>query len=125
MILSKCPLRISLIGGSSDLEEFIQQEGYGSVISFPCDLYVYNTIFADKNGYNRNSGEYIIEYTQTEKTKSISKIKNDIAREVLKHFKSAPLKISFYSDIFSHGSGLASSSAYTISVIRALSLVDK
>jgi galactokinase/mevalonate kinase-like predicted kinase len=63
MITSKCPLRISLAGGSSDLEEYIQNEKYGSVISFPCNLYAYNTIFIDKNGYNRRSGEYIIEYT--------------------------------------------------------------
>tara|TARA_Y100000310_G_scaffold342207_1_gene444289 strand:+ start:169 stop:1128 length:960 start_codon:yes stop_codon:yes gene_type:complete len=123
MILSKCPLRISLIGGSSDLEEYIENEGYGSVISFPCNLYTYNTIFLDKNGYNRSSGEYIVEYTKTEKTKSINKIKNDVARNVLKHFKPDPLKISFYSDIFSHGSGLASSSAYVISLTKAISVL--
>ena len=124
MILSKCPLRISLVGGSSDLEEYIEKETYGSVISFPCDLYVYNTIFVDKNGYNRSSGEYIIEYTKTEKTKSIKNIENNVAKCVLNYFKPEPLKISFYSDIFSHGSGLASSSAYVISLIKAMTVLE-
>ena len=124
MILSKCPLRVSLAGGASDLEEYIEKEKYGSVISFPCDLYVYNTIFVDKNGYNRSSGEYIIEYAKTEKTKSIKKIKNHVAKYVLQHFDSDPIKVSFYSDIFSHGSGLASSSAYVISLIKAMSVLE-
>jgi len=124
MILSKCPLRISLVGGSSDLEEYIENEKYGSVISFPCDLYAYNTIFVDKNGYNRSSGEYIIEYANTEKTKSIKKIENHVAKYVLQHFNPEPLKVSFFSDIFSHGSGLASSSAYVISLIKAMSVLE-
>ena len=124
MILSKCPLRISLAGGSSDLEEYIKNEKYGSVISFPCNLYAYNTIFVDKNGFNRRSGEYIVEYTKTEKTKSIDKIENHVAKYVLKHFNPDPLKVSFYSDIFSHGSGLASSSAYVISLVKAMSVLE-
>lgn len=124
MILSKCPLRISLVGGSSDLEEFIQNQGFGSVISFPCNLYTYNTVFVDKNGYNRNSREYIVDYTKVEKTDSIEKIKNNVARYSLDYFKSKPLKVSFYSDIFSHGSGLACSSAYVISLVKALSVLE-
>ena len=40
------------------------------------------------------------------------------------HFNPEPLKVSFYSDIFSHGSGLASSSAYVISLIKAMSVLE-
>ena len=44
MIVSKCPLRVSLVGGSTDLQGFIDQYGIGSVISFPHNLYTYITI---------------------------------------------------------------------------------
>ena len=41
MIVSKCPLRVSLVGGSTDLQSFIDKYGYGQVISFPISLYTY------------------------------------------------------------------------------------
>jgi len=44
MIIAKCPLRISLVGGSTDLQAFIEKYQTGSVISFPSDLYTYISI---------------------------------------------------------------------------------
>ena len=41
MIVSKCPLRVSLAGGSTDLIEYVELFGRGSVISFPINLYTY------------------------------------------------------------------------------------
>ena len=38
MIYASCPLRISLFGGSSDNPYYVEKNGYGSVISFTCDL---------------------------------------------------------------------------------------
>ena len=35
MIIASTPLRISLLGGSTDLEDFIEFNGDGKVISFP------------------------------------------------------------------------------------------
>ena len=97
MIFAKCPLRISLAGGSSDLEDFISSNGRGCVISFPCNLYTYITLFTDKNGFNKWSKEYIINYTTREQVNKISSIKNDVARECLTHFNTRPMNISFYS----------------------------
>jgi D-glycero-alpha-D-manno-heptose-7-phosphate kinase len=122
MIVSKCPMRISLAGGSTDLEEYVDSNGYGSVISFPCTLYSYISIFHDKNGYNNFFNKYIINYTSREQVDDIGEIKNDVAREVLDHFKCDPLAMSFHADVFSEGSGLASSSAYLIACIKAVSV---
>jgi D-glycero-alpha-D-manno-heptose-7-phosphate kinase len=116
MVVTKCPLRISFAGGSTDLESFIQRYGIGSVISFPSSLYVYISV------HDNHRNKYIINYSMKEETDSIDQIKNDIAREVLRHFKSGPVTATFNSDIFSSGSGLATSSAYTIALVKAMSL---
>ena len=70
MIISKCPLRISLIGGSTDLQGFIDKFGKGSVISFPSNLYTYITI--NKNITDSN---YKINYSTSEKTLNPKTIK--------------------------------------------------
>tara|TARA_A100001515_G_scaffold123851_1_gene107882 strand:- start:7563 stop:8465 length:903 start_codon:yes stop_codon:yes gene_type:complete len=114
MIISKCPLRISLIGGSTDLQGFIDKFGKGSVISFPSNLYTYITI--NKNITDSN---YKINYSTSEKTLNPKTIKNDIAREVIQYFNLPPIIMSFNSDIPSSGSGLASSSSYLIACIAA------
>lgn len=124
MIVCKCPLRISLAGGSSDLEEFIEAHGYGAVISFTSNLYVYTTLFCDKNGYNKNLNNYIVSYTKEEKSKNIKSINNDVARECLIEIPTPPVKISFNAEIFSNGSGLAASSAYTAALIKSLNLFN-
>ena len=120
MIIAKCPLRISLVGGSTDLQEFVDTYGSGSVISFPCNLYTYITLFSDKNGYNKKEGEYIVNYSRRESSSDLGDIQNDIVREALKYFEYSPCTISFNTDVFSAGSGLASSSSYTVALVKAL-----
>lgn len=115
MIIAKCPLRISLAGGSTDLQDFIDQNGYGSVISFPSTVYTYISI------HKNNREKYIINYTKREEEKNIIDIKNDIAREVLLEFECEPVTITFNTDVHTIGSGLASSSSYLISAIAAVS----
>jgi D-glycero-alpha-D-manno-heptose-7-phosphate kinase len=121
MIITKCPLRISLVGGSTDLKEFIELYNRGSVISFPCDLYTYITLHAN------NRQEYIINYSKNETFTNFNEIKNDVVREVSLCFKNElkhlpTITISFKSDIFSVGSGLAASSSYMIALIKAISM---
>lgn len=121
MIVSKCPLRISLMGGSTDLEDFIQKNGRGAVINFSTTLYTYITFHNDLLGYNMVSKKYIINYSQREECNEIRDIKNDVAREVLNYLDVPHATVSFTSDIFSSGSGLASSSSYVLSLIKAAS----
>lgn len=116
MIISKCPLRLSLVGGSTDLQGFIDKYGYGSVISSPVNLYTYISL-----NENITDNHYKINYSNSEKTLTPNTIKNDIAREVIQYFNLPPVIMSFNSDIPSSGSGLASSSSYLISAIAAAS----
>jgi D-glycero-alpha-D-manno-heptose-7-phosphate kinase len=59
MYISSCPLRVSLFGGSTDNPHFIDKYGYGSVISFACDLKTYITLHEDKIGYNHKETKFI------------------------------------------------------------------
>lgn len=114
--IAKCPLRIGLVGGSTDLEEFIQTYGTGQVVSFPSTLYVYISV------HDNNRGKYILNYSVNEEVATAAEIKNDVARVALEHFGVGPVTVSFLSDIISTGSGLASSSAYMIAMVKALSM---
>lgn len=122
MIISHCPLRVSLFGGSTDNPYFVEKYGYGSVISFTCDLKTYITLHEDKIGYNHNQNKYIVNYSKREETEYIGDIKNDLVRVVLNHFGCHPLTVSMTSDVYSQGSGLASSSAYIINLINCISI---
>jgi len=119
MIIASCPLRISLFGGSTDNPYFVEKFGYGSVISFTCDLKTYVSISQDKFGFNRDQHKYIINYSCREEVFTIKEIKNDVVRVVLEYFNMPPVQVTLTSDAYSQGSGLASSSSYIISLIKA------
>jgi len=124
MFISSCPLRVSLFGGSTDNPVFVEKYGYGSVISFSCNLKTYITLHEDKLGYNQG-GKYIINYSKREEVDNTSKIKNELIRIVFEYFKTPPVNVSMTSDAYSQGSGLASSSSYIISLLKCLSMYYK
>ena len=113
MIISKCPLRISLAGGSTDLQVYLDKYKKGAVITFTPNLYTYITLKPSSTKY------YRIIYSSIDNCLDPDEIKNDIAREVIKHFNLPPVEVIFTSDIPSTGSGLASSSSYLIAMINA------
>ena len=122
MFYASCPLRISMFGGSTDNPYFVEKYGYGSVISFTCDLKTYVTISQDKIGFNQEKHRYLINYSRREEVKKIDDIQNEVVRTVLEYFKMPPVQVTLTSDAYSQGSGLASSSSYTISLIKACCL---
>ena len=123
MYIASCPLRVSLFGGSTDSPEFINKYNYGAVINLTCNLKTYITLHQDLIGYNLEGGYYTINYSKREVVKQIEEIKNDPVRVVLDHFQVNPLNVSMTSDSYSQGSGLASSSSYIISLIKAVSMM--
>lgn len=114
MIISKCPLRVSLAGGSTDLQKFVDEFGRGAVINFPIDVYTY--IFLDQS----LDDQYKIIYSKIEKTDNVDEIENEIAREVIRYFDLSPVTIIFNADIPTSGSGLASSSSYTVALVECV-----
>ena len=125
MYIASCPLRVSLFGGSTDNPYFVDKYGRGSVISFTSNLKTYVAISQDTIGYN-NQGKYIINYSRREEVSSINEIENEVVRTVLEYYNIPPVQVTLTSDAYSQGSGLASSSSYTISLIKACCLfLDK
>jgi len=120
MIVASVPLRISLVGGSTDQPAFLAKYGTGEVISFPCDLRVYASVHRDVLGTNGKRNKWIINYSKREEVSDVVNIHNDVVRETLLCFDVEPCTISLTSDVPSYGSGLACSSAYIMALVAAL-----
>jgi D-glycero-alpha-D-manno-heptose-7-phosphate kinase len=114
MIISRTPLRMSFVGGGSDLPVFYRKFG-GAVVSTAIDRYVYVTV-------NRKFDERIrISYSRTEEARSVERIKHPLVREGMKLAGIAGgIEITSIADIPSKGSGLGSSSTFTVSLLNAL-----
>ena len=121
MITVKCPVRISLIGGSSDLDSYIEKHKKGSVISFTPQIYTYVSIYKDLIGKNTLEQKYIVNYSVREEVSSVSKIKNSLVKIFFEKENVTPCSIHLTSDVFSHGSGLATSSSYACAISKAVS----
>ena len=111
--VTKCPLRVSLAGGSTDLQGYLEKYGNGEVISFTPNLFTYIIMKVSSDEY------YKVVYSKVERVLKPEEIKNDIAREVLSYFRMPPVEVIFTADIPSSGSGLASSTSYLINLIKA------
>ena len=114
MIITRTPFRVSFIGGGSDLREFYKYNNYGAVISTTIQKYMYIIIhpyFHDK---------IRLKYSITEDVKSIDDIKHPIIRECIKKVKiNRGIEIASFADIPS-GTGLGSSSSFTVGLLHAL-----
>ena len=120
MITVKCPVRISLVGGSSDLDAYVEKHKKGSVISFTPQIYTYVSIYKDLIGKNTLEQKYIINYSVREEVSSIVDIKNSLVKIFFEKENVMPCSIHMTSDVFSHGSGLASSSSYACGLSKAI-----
>ena len=114
MIISKTPFRISFCGGGTDIQDYYKH-GYGAVVSSAIDKHVYIAI------HKFFESEYVLKYSQTETCKHISDIKHPLIRECLKISNTTDyLEVSSFADIPAKGSGLGSSSAFSVGLIKAL-----
>jgi D-glycero-alpha-D-manno-heptose-7-phosphate kinase len=123
IITASCPLRISLVGGSTDHPNFLKKYGSGKVISFPCNLRTYITIHKDTFGSNSINNNYVLNYSRREEVNHIDDIKNELIRYCFKDLKVEQINLFLTSDVYSSGSGLASSSAYLIALIKSIYLM--
>jgi D-glycero-alpha-D-manno-heptose-7-phosphate kinase len=114
MIVSRTPLRMSFVGGGSDLPSYYKQNG-GAVLSTSVDKYMYVTV-------NKKFDDNIrLSYSITENESSIQEIKHPIVRNTLELLDiQRGVEITSISDIPSQGSGLGSSSSYTVALLHAL-----
>ena len=114
MLTTKTPLRISFVGGGSDLPSFYEKS-VGAVISTTINKYVYLTV---NKKFDKNIR---VSYSKTEICDDIHKIQHPIVRECLKKCSiDNSIEISSMADIPSSGTGLGSSSAFTVGLLNAL-----
>jgi D-glycero-alpha-D-manno-heptose-7-phosphate kinase len=125
MIITSCPLRISLVGGSTDNPRFLEKYGSGSVISFASNLHVYITLHQDIFGATSLDKKYIINYSKRESVNNIKQIENELVRSCFEYLDVEHLNCFMTSDVFSVGSGLASSSAYLLALIKSIYALRK
>jgi D-glycero-alpha-D-manno-heptose-7-phosphate kinase len=114
MIVSKTPLRMSFVGGGSDLPAFYREEA-GAVLSTSIDKFMYIAV-------NRKfDGRIRVSYTRTEDVDSFEQIEHPLVREALRMVEiRGGIEIASMADIPSKGSGLGSSSTYTVGLLNAL-----
>jgi D-glycero-alpha-D-manno-heptose-7-phosphate kinase len=120
VVITKTPLRVSLIGGGTDMPYFYNKFG-GATISFAINKYIYVVA----KYHNNFQEKYRLNYSETENTNRLNDIKNLRIKEVIKELKiTRPLYISTFSDIPSN-SGLGSSSSFTVGLLHALFKLEK
>ena len=113
MIITRTPFRISFAGGGSDLPSFYEKHE-GCVISTSINKYMYISVHPT---FNRE--ETIIKYNKTEIVKDVNDIQHPIAKQLLLDHELNGIEIVSTADIPS-GTGLSTSSAYTVGLIHAL-----
>ena len=114
MIISKTPMRLSFVGGGSDLPSFYR-DGVGAVLSTSIDKFVYVTI------NKRFEPGIRLSYSKTEEVLSVAEIEHRIVKATLgKLGMDGGVEITSIADIPSRGSGLGSSSSFTVGLLHAL-----
>ncbi len=114
MIISRTPLRISFVGGGSDIGSYYQYEN-GAVITTAINKYIYITVNKKFDNKIRAS------YSKTEIVDTVSELQHELIRECLKLTGiDGGIEITSISDIPSEGTGLGSSSSYVVGLLNAL-----
>lgn len=114
MIISRTPLRMSFVGGGSDLPAFYRKYG-GAVVSTAIDKYVYVTV-------NKKFDDWIrVSYSKTEEVSSVEQIEHRLVKECLRKLQiNGGIEITTVADIPAKGTGLGSSSSFTVGLLHAL-----
>ncbi len=117
MIITRTPFRVSFAGGGSDLPSFYHRQE-GCVLSTSISKYMYVSIHPT---FNR--GETCVKYSRTEIVEDVRRIQHPIARQLLLDRGISGVEVVSTADIPS-GTGLSTSSAYTVGLINALNAFE-
>jgi D-glycero-alpha-D-manno-heptose-7-phosphate kinase len=115
VIFTRAPLRISLGGGGTDLPSYYREHG-GFLVAGAINKYIYmltHTVFQRR---------YRLKYSEFEEVDDPSEIRHPLLREALmRHWVGDPLEIASVADVPA-GTGLGSSGAYTVCLLKALAV---
>ena len=114
MIIVKTPLRISFVGGGSDMKNYFSKKE-GKVVCTTIDKYVYAIL------KERFDDKIYVNYSKKETVDHVNDIRHDLVREAMKMTGvQKGIEITTLADIPSSGSGLGSSSSITVALLHAL-----
>ena len=115
MVMTRAPLRITFVGGGTDLPFYYEKRNYGAVVSSAINKYIYVTV-------NRKFDSSIrVSYSKTEIVDSVDRIEHPTIRESLRLLGiENGIEIVSISDIPSRGTGLGSSSTFLVALLHAL-----
>ncbi len=114
MIIARTPLRISFVGGGTDLPDFADEHG-GAVVSTAIDKWVHVIVAP------RFEGDVRVSYSSTEIVPTGKDVQHELVREALR-VTGLPrgLDVVTLADVPSRGTGLGSSSAVMVGLLNAL-----
>jgi D-glycero-alpha-D-manno-heptose-7-phosphate kinase len=114
VIISKTPLRVSFVGGGTDIPDFYEEHG-GAVVSSAIDKWIHVVVAP------RFEGDLRVSYSRTEIVSTVSDVQHELVREALR-MTGLPrgLDVVTLADVPSQGTGLGSSSAVTVGLLNAL-----
>ncbi|MDQ3895280.1 MAG: GHMP kinase [Actinomycetota bacterium] len=114
MIISRTPLRVSFVGGGTDLPEFYEEHG-GAVVSTSVDKWIHVIVS------RRFEGDVRVGYSRTEIVENAATVEHELVREAMR-LTGVPrgVDILTLADVPSQGTGLGSSSSVTVGVLNAL-----
>ena len=119
IIISRCPYRVSLLGGSSDLDWYVNQNNYGVSIGFSLKLYTRVIL-----SYKESSDRGILNYSSREEYNDIDSISHPIIRSCLKKFNiKKKVELCSIAESIS-GLGLGSSSSFSVALIKAITKLN-
>ncbi|MFT5798753.1 MAG: D-glycero-alpha-D-manno-heptose-7-phosphate kinase [Candidatus Azotimanducaceae bacterium] len=115
MIISRTPVRMSFVGGGSDMASFYEQSP-GAVLSTTINKYIYVTLNPKFDGGIR------VGYSRNEDVKTLEEVEHPIVRNTL-GMMGCPsgVEITTIADVPSKGTGLGSSSTFTVGLLNAVS----
>jgi D-glycero-alpha-D-manno-heptose-7-phosphate kinase len=114
VIISRTPLRMSFVGGGSDIASFYRKHG-GAVLSTTIDKYIYITVNRKFDGGIR------LAYSKTEEVESLNQIDHRLLKSAFEMLGvSGGVEVTTTADIPSRGTGLGSSSSFTVGLIQAI-----
>lgn len=114
MIISRTPLRVSFFGGGSDLPSYYRRHG-GAVLSTGIEQSVYVTVSRKFDDAVR------VSYSRTEEVAHASHVEHPLVREALALLGiEGGIEITSVADIPARGTGLGSSSSFTVGLLNSL-----
>lgn len=122
MIISRSPMRLSFLGGTTDFRSYFDANMEpGRVLGTTIDQYVYITIL-EQPKFEKIKFRFSWRFTET--VSDIHEISHPVLRTILEHEKwETPLNISTMASLPGR-SGMGSSSAFTVSLLAAMNQLN-